>query len=277
MFHVNVRLMAIVMLILSVTLSGTVALEQPAAEPSSIEGLWFGTWGGGAVGEVVFQPASAEMFIRGNHVEMVGFPVLGKLTGNIRVDARARRMYLTPGSAAGGSPASDLIEYSYELNDDALTLISNEKRAIKLQRYRVADKPFANAKVEFVEASLINQAGDLVITEFIELRAGRAATVYLHPETRSLKTRQSTVLVTQETGARRITIDEARAMVHPGSPVVLAYLHNDEPPPNQPQILWKAMGSPSPESVAVLRTLSRVVRPGTLIFILSARENIPQP
>ncbi len=66
-------------------------------------------------------------------------------------------------------------------------------------------------------------------------------------------------------------------MIHAGAPVVLAYVHNDEPPPNQPHILWKEMGPPRLESVPVLRTLSRIVRPGTLIFILSAQENIPRP
>ncbi len=277
MLRVNTRLITIVFSILSVTISGTVALQQPTAEPSAIEGLWVGTWGGAAVGEIVIQPVTAEMFIRGNHIETVGFPEMGSLSGSIRVDARAKRIHVTPESEAGGRPDPEPIEYSFELNKDALTLTINARRVIILRRYTTAEKPFANVKVEFVEASSINDSGDLVVIEFTELRAGRAAAVYLHPESRSLKTRRSTVLVTQETGARRITIDEARGMLHPGSPVVLAYLHDDEPPPNQPHILWKEMGPPRVESVAVLRTLSRIVRPGTLIFILSAQENIPRP
>ncbi len=88
MLRVNFRVIAIVFSILSVTLSGTVALEQPAAEPSAIEGLWVGTWGGAAVGEIVIQPVSVEMSIRGNRIETVGFPEVGSLSGNIRVDAR---------------------------------------------------------------------------------------------------------------------------------------------------------------------------------------------
>ena len=108
MFRANLRMTAIVVSILSVTLSGTVALEDPAADSKAIEGLWFGSWGGGPVGGVVFQPVLAEMFIRGNRVEMVGFPAVGRRTGNIRVDARARRVVLTPDSEAGGYQASCL-------------------------------------------------------------------------------------------------------------------------------------------------------------------------
>jgi hypothetical protein len=41
--------------------------------------------------------------------------------------------------------------------------------------------------------------------------------------------------------------------------------------------LWKGLGSPMPDSEAVWQTFSRILRPGTLVLILSTRENAPLP
>jgi hypothetical protein len=37
------------------------------------------------------------------------------------------------------------------------------------------------------------------------------------------------------------------------------------------------MGAPAPDSDAVVQTFARLLKPGTLIFVLSARENVPVP
>jgi hypothetical protein len=75
---------------------------------------------------------------------------------------------------------------------------------------------------------------------------------------------------------RSITVDEARGLIRESTPVVVTY-RKDDPPPPQLHELWKEMGSPRPDSEAVSQTLSRIVRPGTLIFILSSRENVALP
>jgi len=59
--------------------------------------------------------------------------------------------------------------------------------------------------------------------------------------------------------------------------VVVTYRHDDRPSPLQLYELWKDMGSPVPDSAAVSQTFARLLRPGTLVFILSARENVPEP
>ena len=41
--------------------------------------------------------------------------------------------------------------------------------------------------------------------------------------------------------------------------------------------LLQDLGSPMPDSEAVRQTLSRLLRPGTLVFVLPASESIPQP
>jgi hypothetical protein len=116
----------------------------------------------------------------------------------------------------------------------------------------------------------------LLVTEFTVLRAGRVGATYLQPVNRSLKTKQAIVLVVQERGWKRITIDEARWLIHESTSVVVAYRHDDRPSQHQFHRLWKEMGSPPPESEAVSRTFSRILRPGTLVFILSASENAPR-
>ena len=41
--------------------------------------------------------------------------------------------------------------------------------------------------------------------------------------------------------------------------------------------LWPEMGPPMPGNEAVARTSSRILRPRTPVFVLSAHENVPLP
>jgi hypothetical protein len=179
--------------------------------------------------------------------------------------------------AEDGQPAPKTINYAYEIKGDKLTLIDSDKFSISLHRHGVAQRPLANAQTELVAATGINDAGDLLVTEFTVLRAGRVGATYLQPVNRSLTTKQAIVLVVQENGWKRIAVDEARRLIHEPTPVVVAYRHDDRPSLHQFHRLWKEMGAPAPDSEAVWRTFSRILRPGTLVFILSARENVPQP
>ena len=99
------------------------------------------------------------------------------------------------------------------------------------------------------------------------------------PLDRKLKTRQATVFLVEEAGLKKITVDDARRRVGQPTPVVVACRDEERPAPAGMQLyrLWTDVGSPMPDSEAVLRTFSRVLRPGTLVFILSARENVPVP
>jgi hypothetical protein len=226
----------------------------------------------------VHTPVRAELFVKGSHVELYGFPKIDRdrLTGTVRVDAGAKQIQITPAAEAGGQPENKIV-YTYEIKADELTLIDRDKFSISLYRHRVAQRPLANAQAEIVPATGINDAGDLLVTEFTVLRAGRVRATYLRPVNRSLKTKQAIVLVAQETGWKRIAVDEARRLIHEPTPVVVAYRHGDRPSLYQSHRLWKDIGPPAPDSEAVSRTFSRVLRPGTLVFILSASENAPRP
>jgi hypothetical protein len=254
----------------------TTADPGGANDAKGIEGLWYGSWGGGDVNGVVYQPVMAELFIAGDHVELCGFPNVSKLTGSVRFDASVKRMRITPTAVAGGQPAK-AIDYAYQIEADELTLIDSDKSRLTLERQPVVRDPLADVRVNLVAASGINAAGDLLVTEFTMLRAGQAKVTYFEPTHWPLKTKQATILRVQEAGCRQLTLDEARRQIREPSLVVVAYRRDDRPKRHQLHGLWKDIGPPAPDSDAVLQTFSRILRPGTLIFVLSARENVVEP
>ena len=255
--------------------AGDVASQDAASAAKSIEGLWSGAWGGGQRDGVVFQPVIAEMLIKGDYVEMCGFRNLGRLTGTVRLDARAKRMHITPAAGPGGQPRPKAIEFTYEINAEELTLTDADKVPVSLSRRRVAQNPLANVQIEFLIANGFNGSGELLVTEYRVLQASQAGGTYYQPQDRTLNTKQATILLMQEAGLKRVTVDEARGLIRKATPVAVTYR------PDQRQYrfseLLQDVGTPRPDSEAVQQTLSRLLRPGTLVFILPASESIPQP
>jgi hypothetical protein len=276
MVRSNSRILAVAVCLLAAACADDPTTRKPARAEGAIEGLWSGSWGGGQRDGVVFQPVIAELFVQGEHVELSGFRNVRQLAGTVHFDADARRMRITPAARTDEKRPKPL-DYTYELKGDRLTLTDSDKIAIALQRHPVAHNPLANAQVELVTASGINEAGDLLVTEFTVLRAGRAGATYYQPEARKRSTKQAAVFVVREAGLKKVTVDEARRLLGEATPVIVTYRHDDRPPPQSLHELWKEMGSPDPDSEAVGRTFARLLRPGSLIFVLSARENAPQP
>jgi hypothetical protein len=244
--------------------TGAAPPNTPSTSP--LDGLWSGSWGGGESDGVVMQPVLSELLIDGDHVEITGFPDTGDLLGTLQVEADAQRMQVISAVGADGSPPPRTLDYTYELNGDALTLIANDGRSIVLQRRDAVRNALANVPVEFVAASGINGAGDLLVTEFSVLRAGREDAAWYEPRERAFNTRRATVLLVQESATKEISIDEARSLVHGSTPVVIAF-REDHSQQRRPQ----------PDSPAVRQVYSHVLRPGTVVFILSADDNVPQP
>jgi hypothetical protein len=267
---------AVVYLVVCFCSQDLVGKDSPS-DPKGIEGLWSGSWGGGGHDGVVFQPVIAELLIKGDHVELVGFPQVGSLRGTVRFDASVKRMQITPTVEADSQAKPKVIDFTYEFKSDDLTITDNDKHSIFLKKRHTVDNPLANAKVELIEATGISETGDLSVTEYTVLQAGRVGTTYFQPQNRSLKTKQATVFVVQDTGLKKITIGDARGLIRKPMPVMVAYRQDNRPSPNQPHELWKEMGPPVPDNEAVGQTFSQILRPGTLIFVLSASENVPQP
>jgi hypothetical protein len=255
---------------------GTVAATSDKREAPDLDGLWDGAWGGGERDGVIFQPVLAELFIKDDHIEWVGFRASANLTGTVRVDAGARKLHVRPASEPG-KPAPTPVVFTYELKGDTLTLIDGDKVALNLKRLRFPAKPLANVTVELVETTGMNDAGDLLVTEYTELRVGRVSSTLYQPQQQALKTRHAKVLIVEETGCKEISLPEARKRLRPSTVVAVTYRREGGPAPGAWRQLSKDLGAPIPSSEAVWQTFSRSFRPGTLVFVLSPSENVPRP
>jgi hypothetical protein len=253
------------------------AWDDPGSDVKAIEGLWHGSWGGGEVQGTVYQPVLAELWIRGDQVELVGFRGAPPLIGTATIDESARRLRITPKAERNGPPAPKALDYTYELKADQLDLIGDDSFAITLHRRPVVESPLADVQVEFVAADGIDDAGNLQVTRFGELRAGSAGTILHEPRHESLKTEDAVVFLARERDLKKIRIEKARGLIRERTPVVVAYRRDDRQPLPRQHELWSDEGPAAPDGEAVSRTVARMVRPGTLIFVLSARKNVVEP
>jgi len=272
--------------------SQTIAESSTAANPSptalsensvdaspTIDGLWSGTWGGGSPNTrgIVFQPVISQLFIEGDHVELSNFHEWRKLDGTVRFDNSSRKMLLITTTTERDQTTPKVISFAYDIQGDRLTLTALDGHAVSFTRVHAAQLPQANVQVEFVEAAGITDTGDLLVNTFTQLRAGRTGSTYFRPTRRSLKTNQATVRLLEESGWKNVAVAEAGKRIRKSMPVVVAYRDDDRQSPVQSSELWAETGPPSPDSEAVWHTLSSILRPGTLVFVLSSRENVPQP
>lgn len=270
-------LVAVAVGAVAVAWSGTGVPQERAGGAKVVEGLWSGSWGGGERDGVVFQPVLAELVVEGDRVELNGFPGTGRLAGAVRLDPAARKLRITPARADDTRPAAKDVEYTYQVEGDRLTLTNHEKVAVTLSRVSAVGSPLANAQVEFVAAAEVNDAGDLLVTRFAALRAGGTKSTFFRPEPQRLSTKHATVLRVQDAGTEVVAVEAARRLVRDAQAVVVAYRADEGRPPAKSRGLWDDLGAPAPDGDAARRTFARLLRPGTLVFVLSARENVPQP
>jgi hypothetical protein len=256
---------------------GRVLAQPPAADAKALEGLWSGSWGGGpAAGGGIMQPVLAEMVVRGDRIEAVGFRFANKLAGTVHVNAATGRLRILPANAPNKPAAKDII-VAFELKGDELTLIDEDQVSVSLHRVSVARDPLADVRVEFVTATGINEAGDLLVTHISALRTGQAGAAHHRAEPRRLNTQKAMVLLLEEKGSKKITLDEARRRLRESSPVVLAHRPEERRPLPSPGGLWDDVGPVMPDSEAAGRMFARLLRPGTLVFVLPAPGNVVQP
>ena len=272
----HLQMLAAAICLVSVSQLDNPAAEDIATDLEALEGFWSGSWGGGLRDGVVFQPVMAELLIKGDYVELSAFPNVDRLKGTFHCDTSAGELRITPKAQAAGQPEKAIV-YSYDFKGTELTLTDSNHRSIAFHRHGVAQTPLANTQVEFVAATGINDAGDLLVTEFTVLQANQTDATCFQPVNRSLKTKQATVLLVQQNGFKKVTVDEARGLLRESTPVVVAYRYDERPSGEPSYRLWNDMGPAAPDSEAVSQTFSRILRPGTLVFIVSASESVPQP
>lgn len=244
----------------------------------SLNGLWFGSWGGGPQpGGGVFQPVIAEMFVKHEHVELAGFPDATKLEGTLRIDRDSNRIHIVPTAEAGKTATAKPVEYSFALDGDKLTLTLADKRSVSLQRLRTSQKLLANVEVELVSADKITESGDLIVSEYTKLRVGGIGATYYEPVARTLKTKNAAILLVEESDCKKISVAEGRIRFKRSTPIAIAYRPVERPNPNPLHQLWTEVGPAAADDAAASQTLAKMLRPGTLVFVLSASENIPVP
>jgi hypothetical protein len=255
--------------------------KRPAgtAEGSpALDGIWSGAWGGGNRGDgVVFQPVIAEAFIKGDRIELKGFRNANRLEGTFRLDARSRQIHISSADKVGDKSAQQTVSYTYNIKGETLTLTDSDKFAISLNRAPIAPNPLANAQVELAVATGIDDAGDLQVIDQAVLRAGSADETLYQPRSRALKIKTAAIFFVRESSWKKTNVDAVRGSFREPTPVVLAFRNGDPPSEQQFHDLWKEAGSAAPDSDAVLRTISRLMRPGTIVFVLSPSENAPVP
>lgn len=252
--------------------------EQPnaARKAQPLTGLWAGVWGGGEVDGVVFQPVNCEVAIRGNQIELFGLRNGQRISGTFRVDEKAKKIVIAP-SVKQGDPAQKPVEYTYQLGKDDLTLIDSDKFPILLQRRDSALTGPANATVEFVQANELTEAGELSVTQFTALQTNHPGAEFLSAVTQNMILKKPVILLVQENDCKTLTLAAARERITKPTLVALTYRKITSPLADSGHELWKQVGPPSPLSDAVRETLSKTLRPGTLVFIVSGIEQMPVP
>ncbi|MBS0267130.1 MAG: hypothetical protein JSS02_34710 [Planctomycetes bacterium] len=251
--------------------------QERAANPPGIDGFWSGSWGGGARDGVVFQPVIAEFVIKGDQVELSGFPQIGQFRGKVAFDAKTRRMRLTSPAANGVQASPQVFDYRYELKADQLTLTAGDQAAVTLNKVAVTEKPLANGQLELVAAAGINDADSLLVTRYSVLRAGGIGASFYRAQKQTLSLKQATVLLVQDADAKPVTIAEARRLLAKPRPVAVTFRQVAHPAADSAHTLWQDIGSAPPDSEAARQTWAQILRPGTLVFVLPAAENEPQP
>ncbi len=253
--------------------------EAADDDPNVLEGLWAGSWGLTIDADgTVHQPVIAELMIKGNRVEMLSMPGLAQLGGTFMIDPAAHTISISPAGQKETPPAEVTI-YRYRIKGDKLTLTDSSKQSVEFTRRGAADVPLADAAVELAVATGINAAGDVLVMKVTALRAIRDGATFFESSEQKLKTKQASVFVTHESGLKKISTDDARRLIRGPTPIVVAYRNEQHADARGDALyrLWTANGSADADSNSVMRSMSRVLRPGALVFVLSAKENAPVP
>jgi hypothetical protein len=269
------RLMFMVLVISNVCAAEDSPLPDRATVAKQFDGVWSGSWGGGERNGKVFQPVLAEMLIRGDKIELIGFRAANQLWGLVKIDPATKTIKVT--SARTGTSLSKVIEYKYEATPRSLTLTDSDNVSIQLQKRQLDLNPLADVRLELVTADGINDKGHLQITEYSALKFGRTDVIFYEPITRAFMTQEATVLIVEENGLKKITIDEARKQLQPAAAVAIAYRTDFDPAAKEGREFQARLGSPQPDSEAALRTLGRTLRVGTFVVVFPARLAIPDP
>jgi hypothetical protein len=153
-----------------------------------------------------------------------------------------------------------VLSFRYQLSHDILKLVDSNHNSVTLQRVGTDKNPVGNATIELVRAQGINDQGDLLTLGTTEAISDQLKVTWYETKTQSLSVKQAVVGVVQDNGWQRVDIPAARERLEGGSVVAV----------------WRRARSERPPNPAALLTLTKTLRPGTLVFILPLPK-LPPP
>jgi hypothetical protein len=226
------------------------------------------------------------LVIKGSHAEWTGLREIEDGIGVVEVATSGKRksMRITKIVFEDGRSQTAALLVPYELANGDL-ILGEEGRTRRLSRVNVEERPLAQTGLEFGAAKGITASGDLLLTRFAELDLTQGgpplyqptnSTVPLHHRTRAgLSSEDAVVFLVHERRTDKITIDHARALLNNQTNLVcLTHRRALEIRVNDPRFnpktneRWKASDTPDPASPAVSETFTRLLKPGTLVFVL---------
>lgn len=240
-----------------------------------LEGIWAGSWGGGESDGRILQPVLAKMVLGDGKIELAGFPGVGQAWGLVRVDAAAKAIKIT--TAKTELSASKVLEYRYRFTDQTLEITDGQNPSLTLIKRQLERNPSVDIRIELMSADGINEQGDLMVTQFTELKFGRFARTDHESSRLTLKTKGGEVFLVENTEMKKLSIDVARKQLKPATVVGVAF-QVQRGPMAVPGIAEEVrLGPPRPEGEAGLKTIAKALRPGTFVFILPSQSLVAEP
>ncbi|MAG94934.1 MAG: hypothetical protein CMJ48_14500 [Planctomycetaceae bacterium] len=252
--------------------------DRSSGDLKTLYGLWRGSWGGGENDGVVFQPVKAELYIGEGRAVWQGLPMLDG-TGAIRLSGGSPRSgRFTYSTMPKDKPQEKPVGFTYAIKGDTVVLdIGEDGKRVSLRRIAIEQTPFADVGVDFETARGVDREGNLLVTTYRVIRVGDRGPELHSPVSFVRPLEHAHIYRVLEHGAKRITVEEVRRLLRTPTPVVVASRSARDGRPRPDWDLSKTLGEPNPDSEAGLKTLTRLLRPGTLVFVHPEAARISSP
>jgi hypothetical protein len=174
-------------------------------------------------------------------------------------------------------PRQKSVNFSYVRSGEMLTLkIGENDKHLSLKRIAVKQAPFANLNVHFETARGIDTEGNLLVTTYDTIQVGDRGPELHAPFSSVRVLANANIYQVEENGAKEITVEEVGRLLGNPTPVVVASRGARKAKPRGWD-LSNRLGKLHADSEAGLKTLTRLLRPGTLVFVLPDTKRILPP
>ncbi len=266
--------MVVGVLLVDVVESGEELPNQSADDLKALQGLWKRSWGrSGREDDGVFYMGSVgELYIGSGRAASKGIPILdGTGAVVLHSSGKHRRARFTYFLEEKGKPKKKPVDFSYEIEGDKLTItIGDEGGGFSLTRVTVEETPFADINASFEMARGVDREGNLLLTTYSAMRIGDDGPELPAPSSLVRPLKNAHIYRVEENDAKKITVEEARGFLREPTPVVIA--GRSARNGHVSSLLSKRFRTLQPDSEAGLKTLTHLLKPGTLVFVIPDAE-----